>query len=52
MKAAEIRKLHNLKLPDAIIAATAMVYNLTLVTRNTKDFSNISGLTLINPYDQ
>lgn len=33
-----IRKIHKTKLPDAIIAATALVYNLTLITRNTVDF--------------
>lgn len=35
-KTADIRKQHKLKLPDAIIAATAVVYGLTLVTRNGK----------------
>jgi len=34
LKAADIRKIHKIKLPDAIIAATALIYNLTLVTRN------------------
>ncbi|MCF0060965.1 type II toxin-antitoxin system VapC family toxin [Dyadobacter chenwenxiniae] len=52
IKTAEIRKKHNLKLPDAIIAATAMAYDLTLVTRNTKDFANIDGLELINPFER
>ena len=36
--AAEIRRERRLKLPDAIILATARVHGLTLVTRNTKDF--------------
>jgi predicted nucleic acid-binding protein len=31
---------------DVIIAATAIVNNLTLVTHNTKDFERITGLTL------
>lgn len=43
-----LRKLIKIKLPDAIIAATAIVYNLTLVTRNTADFKNIPGLALIS----
>ena len=44
-----IRKSNKIKLPDAIIAATAIVYNLTLVTRNIDDFKNISGLKIFNP---
>ena len=44
-----IRKMNKIKLPDAIIAATAMVHNLTLVTRNCDDFKNIQGLKMINP---
>ena len=47
----EIRKLHNTKLPDAIIAATALVNQLTIFTRNTKDFDKIEGLEVLNPYD-
>ena len=41
----------NTKVPaiDGLIAATAMVSNLTLVTRNTKDFI-IPGLEVINPF--
>ncbi len=35
---------------DALIAASALVYNLKLVTRNTKDFDKISGLEIINPW--
>ena len=52
LKTAEIRKMHGLKLPDAIIAATALIYGFTLITRNTEDFKNISGLTIINPWNQ
>jgi predicted nucleic acid-binding protein len=47
-----IRKKHKTKLPDAIIAATAIVYDLTLITRNSKDFENISNLKIINPHKQ
>jgi predicted nucleic acid-binding protein len=43
--------MHNIKLPDAIIAATALVYELTIITRNTKDFEKIEGLNVINPYN-
>ncbi|MBK7227121.1 MAG: type II toxin-antitoxin system VapC family toxin [Saprospiraceae bacterium] len=46
----EIRKQYKTKLPDAIIAATALVYELILVTRNISDFKNIDGLRLIDPH--
>jgi predicted nucleic acid-binding protein len=46
----ELRKRHKIKLPDAIIAATAVVHGLTLITRNVKDFANIDNLDIINPY--
>jgi tRNA(fMet)-specific endonuclease VapC len=32
--------------PDVMIAAVALVHNLTLVTHNTADFQNITGLRL------
>jgi len=44
-----IRKSNKIKLPDAIIAATAMVHNLTLITCNSDDFKNIFGLKILNP---
>ena len=51
-KTIDLRKTYRkLKLGDAIIAATALANNLTLISRNTKDFENISGLTCINPYE-
>ena len=46
----KIRRKIRIKTPDAIIAATAKVKNLTLVTRNTKDFENIPLLKLYNPW--
>jgi hypothetical protein len=33
-----LRKKHKIKLPDAVIAATAIVLNLTSVTSNVDDF--------------
>jgi hypothetical protein len=50
-KTADIRKKHKIKLPDAIIAATAIIYELTLISRNISDFKDIKGLKLINPWD-
>ena len=43
-----IRKNHKIKLPDAIIAATALTHNLILITNNEKDFSTVQNLTVIN----
>src|SRR5690242_3139548 len=40
-----------IKTPDAIIAATALVNNLTLLTRNLSDFKQIPNLKIINPFD-
>ncbi len=34
-----LRKQHKIKLPDALIWASAKAHNATLITRNTKDFS-------------
>jgi hypothetical protein len=35
---------------DSLLAATALVHSLTLVTRNTADFSGL-GLELFNPWE-
>ena len=45
-----LRQSHKLKTPDAIIAATALTHNFTLITRNLSDFKNIPGLVVIDPY--
>jgi len=41
-----IRRSKKIKLPDAIIAASAMHHDLILVTRNIKDFKSIAVKTL------
>jgi predicted nucleic acid-binding protein len=46
----EIRKKRKTKLPDAIIAATALVFDLVLISRNISDFKNIDGLKIIDPH--
>jgi len=38
---------HNMKIMDAIIASTAMVYDMKLMSLNRKDFVYLDGLTLI-----
>ena len=47
----DIRKIYKIKLPDAIIAATALVYGMTLISRNSKDFIGIEGLEFLNPHN-
>lgn len=49
-KTIELRKNHKIKLPDAIIAATVLAYNLTLITRNTSDFQKVAGLTCVDAH--
>lgn len=44
-----LRKARRIQLPDAIIAASALAYGYTLITNNEKDFTNISGLEIVNP---
>ena len=50
-KTIQIRQKQKIKLPDSVIASTALVHGLVLVSRNTKDFSAIPNLEVINPYD-
>jgi len=49
-KTIELRRKHKKKLPDIIIASTAIVHNLTLATRNIADFKNIENLSVWNPW--
>ncbi len=49
-KTIELKKMYKIKLGDSIIAATALVHNITLLTRNLNDFKNIEGLKVINPH--
>ncbi|TAE38901.1 MAG: type II toxin-antitoxin system VapC family toxin [Runella slithyformis] len=44
-----IRRNRKMKTPDAIIAATALVHNLTLIT-NDSGFDKVAGLKYLNPY--
>ena len=45
-----LRCRHAIKLPDAVIAASALVEGLSLVTRNVRDFERVEGLVLSNPF--
>ena len=44
--AARVRREYGLKTPDSAIAATALVTDTTLVTRNVRDFRRVPGLTV------
>lgn len=49
-KTAEIRRQRKTKTPDAIIGATALIYHLTLASRNETDFKHLP-LDFVNPID-
>jgi len=50
LQCVNIRRNKKVKTPDAIIAATALAYGYTLITNNEKDFNNIEGLKIVNPF--
>ena len=49
-RAITLRQQRKMGLADAIIAATALVHNLPLVTRNVGDFKQVAGLKLVDPF--
>jgi tRNA(fMet)-specific endonuclease VapC len=49
LKTIDIRKQFGLKLPDAVIASTALIHDLTLIADNDRDFLKVDGLKYINP---
>jgi len=49
-KAIELKRIRKIKTPDGIIAATALVHNLPLLSRNIKDFKNIPGMVVVDPH--
>ncbi len=48
-QAVQLRQIKKMSLGDALVAGTALVHNLTLVTHNTKDFDWIPSLSLLDP---
>ncbi len=46
-----VRQQKSMSLGDAIIAATALENDLTIVTRNNKDFNWIKSLKVYNPFE-
>ena len=45
-----IRRSKKIKLPNAVIASTALTLDYNIITNNTKDFDNIESLKILNPY--
>lgn len=51
LKCAELHIPNQRDHHDALIASTALVHDLTVVSRNNKDFVGIDGLKLFNPFE-
>ena len=45
------RTKRTLSTADSLIAASAITYNMILVSRNIKDYSDIEGINLLNPWE-
>lgn len=45
----QLRKSTGLKIPDAVIAATALTHSIPLLTNNLKDFEKVDFLKIIDP---
>lgn len=50
-KAIELKRKINIRLADAVIAATAIMNNLKLATRNVNDFRAIEEVDVVNPFE-
>lgn len=48
-RAGRIRRGSLIRTPDALIAASALEHGLSLMTRNRRDFSRITGLKVVDP---
>lgn len=46
----KLRRQYTIKIPDAIIAATALNNEAILVTRDEEDFKRIKHLDILNPF--
>jgi len=49
--AIDLRRKRMMNLADAVIAATAIVNNLQLATRNVNDFKSLESLHIVNPFE-
>jgi predicted nucleic acid-binding protein len=45
-RAGRLRRRHAVRLPDALIAATALEHRMALMTRNVRDYEPIKGLRI------
>jgi predicted nucleic acid-binding protein len=52
LEAIRLRQKRKIALADSLIAATAIINDMTLVTRNTRDFKWIDSLKLIDPLEE
>ena len=50
-RAVQLWQIRRMSLGDAIVAGTAFVHHLDLMTRNVRDFSWITDLSVINPFE-
>lgn len=51
-KAIELRQRRNVSVSDALIAGTAIFYDLTLATHNISDFDWLDKLQVIDPFEK
>lgn len=51
-RAGRIAVIRTLGLVDCLLAATALVHDLTLVTRNVADFQDLEDLKILNPWGE
>lgn len=49
-KAIDLKQNRKIAIPDAVIGATAVLNNYTLVTRNVSDFEMIENINIYNPF--
>jgi predicted nucleic acid-binding protein len=49
-KVIEVKQKYKIDIPDALIVATSLINDLVIVTRNVKDFENISEISIYNPF--
>ena len=48
-RAGRLRRASTIRMPDALLAATALEHGLELMTRNRRDFERIRGLRVRSP---
>jgi toxin FitB len=51
LQAVALRQRQKMSLGDSIVAATALIHDCELVTRNVSDFRNIPDLRIFNPFE-